>query len=279
MILVTDSGSTKTDWGFFNTANNPATFRTAGINPCHQSSDEINRIITDELMPHLSETENVSQVFFYGAGCATPTICNEMADILRKYFPNAAISVASDMLGAARALCGKSEGIACVLGTGSNSCLYDGKDIVGQIPSLGYILGDEGSSAALGKRLLSDCLKHQLPESLCREFMERYNLNMDLILENVYRKPQPNLFLAGFAPFLSEKKDIPEVHKLLIQCFSEFFTRNVISYHKPWLPVHFAGSVAGTFQQELTDAADALGMTIGNIITAPLKGLVDYHSM
>lgn len=280
MILVTDSGSTKTDWGFFNSKADLRTFRTAGINPCHQTMDQIREIIRWELLSKADDIdpEDITQVHFYGAGCATPSICRSMEDLLHEFFPNAAIVAASDMLGAARALCGRSEGVACVLGTGSNSCLYNGQDIIGQVPSLGYILGDEGSSAALGRRLLSDCLKHQLPEALSQEFMQRNNLDMDTILDNVYRKPLPNLFLAGFSPFLSEKKDVPEIHKLLVQCFSEFFTRNVISYHRPWLPVHFVGSVAENFAQELTQAADMLGMTVGNIMAAPLEGLVDYHS-
>jgi len=280
MILIADSGSTKTDWGFFNTTADIQALRTAGINPCHQTTDQIREIIENELLPQtrLIDRSQVSRVFYYGAGCATPAICGTMQNLLHDFFPQADVTVASDMLGAARALCGHSEGVACVLGTGSNSCLYDGKDIVGQVPSLGYILGDEGSSAALGRRLLSDCLKRQLPESLSREFMERHDLNMDTILENVYRKPLPNLFLAGFTPFLAEKRDVPEVHKLIVQCFSEFFTRNVISYHRPWLPVHFVGSVANNFARELTESADMLGMRVGNIMAAPLKGLVEYHS-
>lgn len=280
MILIADSGSTKTDWGFFNTTADVQALRTAGINPCHQTTDQIREIIENELLPQarLVDRSQVSRVFYYGAGCATPAICGTMQNLLHDFFPQADVTVASDMLGAARALCGHSEGVACVLGTGSNSCLYDGKDIVGQVPSLGYILGDEGSSAALGRRLLSDCLKRQLPESLSREFMERHDLNMDTILENVYRKPLPNLFLAGFTPFLAEKRDVPEVHKLIVQCFSEFFTRNVISYHRPWLPVHFVGSVANNFARELTESADMLGMRVGNIMAAPLKGLVEYHS-
>ena len=201
-----------------------------------------------------------------------------MAGILKEFFPNASIQVDSDMLGAARALCGDSEGVACVLGTGSNSCLYNGTEITDQVPSLGYILGDEGSGAALGRRFISDCLKRQLPESVSKEFMERYSLSKDIIIENVYRKPLPNRYIAGFVPFIHEKRAIPEVHKMLVQCFSEFFTRNIINYHKPWLPAHFVGSLAGLFADELIEAADSLGMTIGRIMTSPIIGLADYHS-
>lgn len=280
MKLVVDSGSTKTDWGFFNTVYDLKAVKTQGINPCHQSEEEIRSIIRNELLPNTQNLDlaAITEVFYYGAGCATQSICEQMAALLKEFIPNAAIAVDSDMLGAARALCGHAEGVACVLGTGSNSCLYNGKAIEDQVPSLGYILGDEGSSAALGRRLIGDCLKRQLPEAVSREFMERYSLTKESIIESVYRKPLPNRFIAGFAPFVYEKRAVPEVHKMIIQCFSEFFTRNVINYHKPWLPVHFVGSLAGSFADELRETADSLGMTIGKIEASPMSGLVDYHA-
>jgi N-acetylglucosamine kinase-like BadF-type ATPase len=280
MKLIVDSGSTKTDWGFFSTLSDLRIYKTQGINPCHQSADEIKGIIQGELLSQIAgiDAGGVTQLFYYGAGCATDAICAQMADMLKGYFPAAAVTVDSDMLGAARALCGRSEGVACVLGTGSNSCLYNGREIIDQVPSLGYILGDEGSSAALGRRFISDCLKRQLPEAVSREFMERYSLTKDIIIENVYRKPLPNRYIAGFAPFIYDKRAVPEVHKLIIQCFQEFFTRNVISYHKPWMPVHFVGSLANSFADELKETADSLGMTIGRIESSPMNGLVDYHA-
>lgn len=281
MKLTVDSGSTKTDWGFFNTKDDLKVVKTQGINPCHQTEDEIRSIISSELITGIPDIDlgAVSQVFYYGAGCATESICAQMAGILKEFLPNAVIIVDSDMLGAARALCGKSEGVACVLGTGSNSCLYNGSIIVDQVPSLGYILGDEGSASALGRRLIGDCLKRQLPEQVCTEFMQKYSLTKDSIIESVYRKPMANRYIASFAPFLIDKRSIPEVHKMLIQCFSEFFTRNVINYHKPWLPVHFIGSLANSFSDELKETADSLGMTIGKIEASPMSGLVDYHSL
>ena len=280
MNLVVDSGSTKTDWGFFSTVYDLKAVKTQGINPCHQSEEEIRTIIRSELLPNTQNIDlpSVNEVCYYGAGCATESICAQMAGLLKEFFPNASIAVDSDMLGAARALCGHAEGVACVLGTGSNSCLYNGKQIVDQVPSLGYILGDEGSSAALGRRLIGDCLKRQLPEAVSREFLERYSLTKESIIESVYRKPLPNRFIAGFAPFVYDKRAVPEVHKMIIQCFSEFFTRNVINYHKPWLPVHFVGSLANSFAEELRETADSLGMTIGKIEASPMSGLVDYHA-
>ena len=279
MKLVVDSGSTKTDWGFFNTEYDLKAIKTQGINPCHQSIDAIRTIINSELISNASadDINSVTELFYYGAGCATPSICAQMAGILKEFFPDAAIAVDSDMLGAARALCGHAEGVACVLGTGSNSCLYNGVEIVDQVPSLGYIRGDEGSGAALGRRFIGDCLKRQMPDAVSKEFMERYSLDKDIIIENVYRQPLPNRYIAGFVPFIHEKRTVPEVHKMLIQCFSEFFTRNVINYHKPWLPVHFVGSLAGIFADELTETADSLGMTIGKIMASPMSGLVEYY--
>ena len=280
MKLVVDSGSTKSDWGFFNTPYDLKVYKTQGMNPLHIHGDELKTIISHELLDKNPDIkpDQVKELFFYGSGCANNTICSQMENILKDYFPNASITVDSDMLGAARALCGNSEGVACVLGTGSNSCLYNGSTVKDQVPSLGYILGDEGSAAALGRRLINDCFKRQLPENVCKEFIEKYSLTKDIVIENVYRKPMANRYIANFATFLIDKRDIPEVHKLLVQCFSDFFTRNVISYHKPWMPVHFVGSLANSFSDELREAADSLGMTIGKIVTSLMEGLVEYHS-
>ena len=279
MILIIDSGSTKSDWCFLKGEDIALCVTTQGINPFHQDRDEICSIIDAELIPAIEKNivKEIKEVFFYGAGCATEAVCVEIKEILSAYFPAASVYVASDMLGAARALCGNKEGIACVLGTGSNSCVYDGKNIVDQIPSLGYILGDEGSSSALGKRLLSDCLKRQLPESVSNEFLERYNLSMNIILENVYRKPLPNRYIASFTPFLFEKKNIPEIHDLLINCFVDFFKRNVINYHRPWLPVNFVGSIASNFSDELIETAESLGMKTVVFLKSPMDGLICYH--
>lgn len=280
MHLIVDSGSTKTDWSFCEGHNVLKEVRTQGINPCHQDRDTIIMIIGDELLTELDSISpaDVENLFFYGAGCATKSICADMCALLKSVFLNASIEVASDMLGAARALCGHSEGIACVLGTGSNSCLYNGSRIVDQVPSLGYILGDEGSSAALGRRLISDCLKRQLPDEVATEFLSRYGLTHDIIIENVYRKPMGNRYMAGFALFLAEKRHVDEVHGLLVSCFREFFRRNVMNYHKPWLPVNFVGSLAATFSPELSESAESLGMTLGTVLRSPMEGLVEFHA-
>ena len=280
MKLVVDSGSTKTDWGFFNNKKDLTIYKTQGINPYHQSQEQIRDILEGELLPNIAHIDRneINELFFYGAGCATKATCELMSYILTVFFPNATVSVDSDMLGAARALCGKSEGVACVLGTGSNSCIYNGSTITDQVPSLGYILGDEGSGAVLGRCFINSCFKRQMPDKLFKEFLDRYSIDRESIIMNVYRKPLANRYLAGFVPFILEKRAVSEVHKMIIQCFTEFFTRNVINYHKPWLPVHFVGSLANSLADELRETADSLGMTIGMILASPINRLIDYHN-
>ena len=201
MIVIADSGSTKTDWCLGNTKTNSRTVRTGGINPFHQSVDEIKEVIASTLTPQLGDTTEFTTIYFYGAGCI-PEKTNIVKTALAQNFPKANILVESDLLGAAHALCGKTAGIACILGTGSNSCFYDGEKITANISPLGYILGDEGSGAVLGKRLVGDFLKHQLPDDLCRDFLKEYDLTPALILDKVYRQPLANRFLAGLTPFL-----------------------------------------------------------------------------
>lgn len=277
MIIIADSGSTKTDWCTGNTQTDCRTVQTEGINPFHQSVDEISRIISSTLVPQLGDTGEVTAVYFYGAGCI-PEKADTVKQTLLQSFPQASVSVESDLSGAARALCGKSAGIACILGTGSNSCAYDGEKITAHVSPLGYILGDEGSGAVLGKRLASDCLKHQLPEDLCGEFLEEYRLTPAFILDKVYRQPQANRFLASFVPFLSTHKHRPEIHSLLISSFTAFFRRNVMQYPSyREVNVHFTGSVAYYFRDEVREAARALDIRTGIILKSPMEGLTDYH--
>lgn len=281
MIFIADSGSTKTDWCLCNDGA-VVSLQTQGINPYHQTEEAIELVLSEELMPQLEQHRDTDAheplgVIFYGAGCANVTANKRVEDAIRKVMGVSDITVYSDLLGAARALCGHEEGIACVLGTGSNSCLYDGKKIIANVSPLGYILGDEGSSAVLGRRLLGDCLKKQLPEPLCAEFLAEYKLTPEIILEKVYREPLANRFLASLTPFLSKHRDVPEVHTLLVDSFVDFFVRNVKQYRRPWLPIHFVGSIANAFAGELKEAAESLGMELGTIMQSPIEGLVKYH--
>ena len=278
MYLIVDSGSTKTDWCLCDNSTALNTIQTQGINPYHQTEEDIERILREELLPQLNTYASIPlKVIYYGAGCANETACNRIKEAVCQVLETEDIAVHSDLLGAARALCGHEAGIACVLGTGSNSCLYNGKEITANIPPLGYILGDEGSSAVLGRRLVGDCLKNQLPEAIREEFLSEYKLTQEIILEKVYRQPLANRFLASLTPFLSKHKDIPEIHKLLVESFVDFFARNVKQYRHPWLRIHFVGSIANAFSAELKEAAESLGMELGKIMKSPMEGLIKYH--
>lgn len=283
MYLIADSGSTKTDWCLCNESAILCEIQTQGINPYHQTEEAIEEVLRKELLPQLKSQElkgksSRQNIIFYGSGCANANACNRIKEALFKVLGTEEVTIHSDLLGAARALCGHEEGIACVLGTGSNSCLYNGKEIISNIPPLGYILGDEGSSAVLGRRLVGDCLKNQLPEAIREEFLTEYQLTQEIILEKVYRQPLANRFLASLTPFLSKHRDVPEVHKLLVESFTDFFIRNVKQYRRPWLPIHFVGSIANAFSTELKEAAESLGMELGTILQSPMEGLIRYHT-
>lgn len=277
MILIADSGSTKTDWCMVENGETILRFKTKGINPFFQTEGEIQKEIETGLLPGLNGIQPAA-IYFYGAGCAFPEKNEMIRRAINRYLP-ASVEVGSDLLAAARALCGNRPGIACILGTGSNSCQYDGKEIVKNISPLGFILGDEGSGAVLGKLLIGDVLKDQLPPALKEQFLAEYGLTPALIMDRVYRQPFPNRFLAGFSPFISAHLDEPAIWELATRSFMAFFTRNVMQYDYLELPVHFVGSVAWHYQIMLKDIAFNLGIRPGTIIQSPMDGLIAYHSM
>lgn len=276
MILIADSGATKTDWCIGKSDAGYRIIQTEGINPFHQSEEKVRSILESQLLPSLFPyLPDIQAVFFYGAGC-TPSRSESIRKALIHYFPSLPVMVESDLLGAARALCKASSGIACILGTGSNSCLYDGKQIIQNISPLGYILGDEGSGAYLGKRFVGDCLKAQLPSSLCNGLLEELHLTVPELLDRVYSQPQANRFLAGITPYIYKNKTLPEVQLFLKDCFAEFFRRNVLTYRST-LPVSFVGSVAWFFQEEIKESAKAMNLTTGLFVRNPIKELINYH--
>ena len=276
MILIADSGSTKTDWVLHDSNSIVARVKTQGLNPTLQESEEIYNILKEELADKIS-SDAPDTIYFYGAGCAYEGANERMRTALSKIFTTKKIEINSDLLAAARALCGHEEGIACILGTGSNSCLFNGKKIVENTPSLGYILGDEGSGAYLGRQLVSDCIKKQLPAAICKKFLTQYNLTVAGILERVYHEPLPNRYLASFAPFLAENRNNAEIKALLKHCFTLFFQRNTMIYRRSWLPIHIVGGIGITFANELEETAESLGLSIGNIVESPMNGLIEYH--
>lgn len=278
MILIADSGATKTDWCFGTTLHHSQIVQTEGINPFHQDADKINEILHNGLLPQLScPSSDIQAVFFYGAGCTSDKI-EKLTFLFTQLFPQAAVEVHSDLLGAARALCQHRPGIACILGTGANSCLYDGEKIIQNTPPLGYILGDEGSGAYLGKRFLGDCIKQQLSAGLLEGLLKEYQLTLPDILERVYRQPLANRFLASLTPYIYKHKQESEVHYFLTTCFTDFLQRNVLPYpgcHES--PVAFTGSVAWFFRQEIEKAAQALHLHTGVFIQSPILELRHFH--
>ncbi|MBO5787536.1 MAG: ATPase [Bacteroidaceae bacterium] len=276
-ILIADSGSTKTDWVLCNNGNVTAHVKTQGLNPTIQSTEEILSVLEAELAGEIAP-DAPEKIYFYGAGCAYDLANSRMELAITSIFTTKDIYINSDLLGAARALCGHEEGIACILGTGSNSCLYNGKDIVENTPSLGYILGDEGSGAHLGRQLVSDCIKKQLPKDIREKFMQQYNLDVASILEKVYHSPLPNRWLGSLTPFIIEHRKNADIRAMVTSCFTQFFKRNVMVYRHSWLPIHIIGGIGISFSEEIKEAAESLGLSIGNIFESPIKGLINYHN-
>ena len=273
MKLIADSGSTKTDWVLTDGADIKARLQTQGINPFHQSEDDIRTILHSMLVPQSTHLE----IYFYGSG-VRPELKPLMERLLFEAFPEAAVIEAhGDLVGAARAVCGRSEGIACILGTGANSGLYDGQQIVQNTPPLGYILGDEGSGSVLGRQLLNALYKGFMPSSLVDDFQSFTGMTMPDVISRVYRQPMANRFLASLSPFISTHIDVPEVNQMVVGCFREFFRRNVVRYARPDLPVGFVGSIADCYRIQLADAAAVEGFVVGTVLKSPIDGLIAYH--
>jgi len=278
MKLICDSGSTKSAWCLTD-GSAPLYYTTQGINPFQQSEEQIANILCNELLPQLPNDAKIEEVHFYGAGC-TAEKSPIVAEAIKKHIAlKANIDVQSDMLGAAIALCGNDEGIVCILGTGSNSAYYDGKSFKSAIPALGYILGDEGSGAYIGKRLVGDVLKHQFSESTRNLFFAETQETQASIIQKVYREPMANRFLASLSPFCARHKDISEVHDFLLDCFSQFFLRNIIPMtthlNLTTRTVNCVGSVAYYYKEEIELVAHKYGYKIGKIIQAPIDGLIE----
>lgn len=279
MILIADSGSTQTDWSVVKDGKPIKQIQTKGINPYFQTEEEISNEIKSSLISQL-DTKDFVAVYFYGAGCTFDKIEIVKRAIEKNIHVRKDVEVNSDMLAAARGLCGYAPGIACIMGTGSNSCYYDGRNIVENVSPLGFILGDEGSGAVLGKLMVSSLLKNQLTPGLKEKFLEKHNLTVADIIDRVYRKPFPNRFLASFAPFISENLDDPTIHSLVVDSFKSFLKRNVMQYKNyDKLPIHFVGSVAFHFQDLLKEAIEEMNMKPGKIIQSPMEGLIKYHSV
>ena len=278
MILIADSGSTKTDWCLANNGTVVARHATQGINPFFQNDEEIrlilNRLVVEDLPKQ--QIGHLTAIYFYGAGIR-PEMQQRMRDNIFAVTGVENVDVQGDLIGAARSLFGHDSGIACILGTGSNSGLYDGKEVVKNTPPLGFILGDEGSGAVLGKLFLGALCKGLMPEGMLEEWVEATCQNVADIIQHVYRQPLPNRYLAQATHFIHDHLNVEEVRQLVIMSFRDFFRRNLVQYGHNDLPVRAIGSIAYYFHAQLSEAAETEGFMLDRVKQSPMMGLVDYH--
>lgn len=275
--LIADSGATKAEWSLINNGQRK-TILTQGISPYFLNKEEITALLLKELKPKLKNVP-IDEIYYYGTGCANPDNAKLMKKAIREVFPEASIEVNHDLLAAARALCGDEKGIACILGTGSNSCYYNGKRIVSNSPGLGYVLGDEGSGAYLGKRVLQYYLYNTFDDELRGRFDVTYLTNGAEILENVYKNPLPNRYLAGFVMFLAENRGHYMIENIIEDCLNDFFFTHLCKYKEIWTqPVNFVGSVAYGFRDVLEDLCRSYEFELGKVLKKPMSGLIEYHS-
>ncbi len=275
--MIADSGATKAEWSLI-TNGKRKTFLTQGISPYFLNQAEISALLLKELKPKIKNIQ-VDEIYYYGTGCANPDNAKLMKKAIKAVFPEAAIDVNHDLLAAARALCGDQKGIGCILGTGSNSCYYNGKKIVTNSPGLGYVLGDEGSGAYLGKRVLQYYLYNTFDDELRGRFDVTYLTNSAEILENVYKNPLPNRYLASFVMFLAENRGHYMIENIIEDCLNDFFFTHLCKYKEVWsYPVNFVGSVAFGFKDVLQELCNSYEFELGKVLKKPMSGLIEYHS-
>jgi glucosamine kinase len=279
MQLIADSGSTKTSWRLVKSENEIIEASTIGYNPHYFDTEKMAESLQDLLVPQLGvAATEVSQIYFYGAGCSTQNSNAVVEKAFNNVFSNANIYVDHDLLGAARALCGKSAGIACILGTGSNSCAFDGKEITDNVSSLGFMLGDEGSGASLGRRLVKSFFYREMPADIKAAFYERYQMDKDTIFREVYKSALPSRYMAQFTKFMNEHIETPFIHDLIKREFAAFIDTQVIKYENvESIPINFLGSVAFFFKDIMVEVLEERQLTMGRIIKEPIETLVHYH--
>jgi len=279
MHLIADSGSTKTAWRLIKSESTIIPLETIGYSPQYITTDEMIDDLKEILIPQLPVlTNDISKISFYGTGCSTPRTVTIIQLALENVFEKAEIEVNHDLLGAARALCGHSSGVACILGTGANSCLYDGQFITDNIPSVGFMLGDEGSGGYLGKQLVRAYFYRELPEDLELAFAKKYQLTRDDMLLNVYKKSAPNRYLASYTKFLSEHLEHPFIWEFVKNGFQDFLDAMVLKYENiENLPINFLGSIAVHFQPVLEAVLLENNLHFGRVIHNPVRELVRYH--
>ena len=275
--LIADSGATKCEWCVLENGKKKKTIYTQGISPYFLSGPQIISLLEKELLPKLKNI-TVQEIYFYGTGLGNPNNVKIVKAVFKKLFPKSKTEVQNDLLAAARALCGKSKGIACILGTGANSCFYNGKKIVKNSPGLGYILGDEGSGAYLGKKVVQYYLYNTYDEELKPRFEKRFMVTPMEILENVYKKPLANRYLASYAIFLAENRGHYMIENIIEDGLNDFFFTHLYKYRESWThPIHFVGSIAFGFKDVLKELCSTYELELGRVLKAPMQGLIEYH--
>ncbi len=276
--LIADSGSTKAEWCLLD-GQKKRKITTQGISPYFLSSMQIKSILEKELLPGLKGAVP-DIIHFYGTGCSNPANISILKEALRQLFTSAQLKITSDIMGAAKALCGDEKGVACILGTGSNSCYYNGKKIVSNSPGLGFILGDEGSGAYMGKKVIQYFLYNTFDPDLMDRFMAKYDTDSATILNAVYKQPLPNRYLAGFVGFLIENRGHFMIENIIEDSFNDFFFTHICKYKESWtLPIHFTGSVAYGFKDVLKEMCQSYVLELGNVLKQPIDGLIKYHRL
>lgn len=276
MYLVADGGSTKIDWGIINDGQILQRFQTGGINPYFNTGEEIHQILKGEL--HFMEPHRIKGLYFYGAGCSSKQRNQRVEKAFKMLFPLAKLHIAHDLLAAARSLCKNEPGIASILGTGSNSCYYNGTRIEQESGGIGFILGDEGSGAFMGKKLIQDYFYNELPDDVYRRFVEQYNPDKDQIIDAIYHGSNPNRYLASYALFLSENLDHYYIQNLVYESLDKFFKKHIRRYKQyREVKIHFVGSVAYHFSGILKQVAREKGVQLGRILKKPLDDLIRFH--
>lgn len=277
-ILIADSGATKCEWCVVEKGKLKKTLFTLGISPYFLNGQQVEELVRRDLYPEISRYK-IDAIFYYGTGCKNPANQKMILKALKRVFPDIDITVNHDLMGAARAVCLQEKGIACILGTGSNSCYFNGKRIMKNSPGLGYVLGDEGSGAYLGKKVVQYYMYNTFDEELRYRFEEKYKLSDMDILDKVYTQPLPNRFLAGFTIFLAENRGHFMVENIIEDGLNDFFFQHLCKYSESWkYPVHFVGGVAFGFRDVITQLCDSYELEQGTILQHPMEGLIRYHS-
>jgi len=278
VILIADSGATKAEWCLVNNGKKKTIF-TQGISPYFLNTDQIAELVTKELSGNLRKT-TPEHIYYYGTGCSNIGNAKSIKQALSRIFPQASVNVNTDLMAAARAVCGHEKGVACILGTGSNSCYYNGKNIVKNSPGIGYVLGDEGSGAYLGKKVLQYYLYDTFDEDLRARFDARFVTTTSEILDSVYKKPLPNRYMASFTLFLAENRGHYMIENIIEDGLNDFFFQHLCKYNEVWkFPIHFVGSVASGFKDVLEQLCSSYEFELGKVLKNPMEGLVTYHSI